>query len=254
MQRLWIIVGSVITVAALAFGTFNVVSLVAHEEVTETSTFDAAGIVALDVRTGNGTIEVVGDDVEEITLVADISHGLRRTDHRAEVEGDTLVVRSDCPHLSFTWCSVDYHLVVPADLSVVASSDNGRLTLRDLTGDVDADSDNGRIELIRISGDVEATTSNGRVEGDGLRAAVVTATSRNGSVELTFASPPTAVEARTSNGSVEVTVPDDDTAYRVETDTDHGSIDAAVRTDPSSDRFIVATTNNGSVRVRYPTG
>jgi hypothetical protein len=254
MQRFWIIAGSLLTVAALVFATLNIVSLVAHEEVTETATFDAAGIDLLDVQTDNGTIEVVGADVDEISVVADISHGLLRTEHRAEVEGGTLVVGASCADLSFSWCSVDYDIVVPRDLVVDADADNGRVTLRDLAGDVTVDSDNGRIELLRVGGSVRASTDNGSVEGTGLRGPEVTATSSNGSVRLSFAEAPTMVTARTSNGSVEVTVPHDDTAYRVELDTDHGSTDAGVRTDPDSRHVIIATTSNGSARVQYATG
>lgn len=254
MRRLWIVLGSLFTVAAVGFAAFNVVMLVAHEEVTERASFDAAGIAALEVHTDNGTIEVVGDDVTEITLVAEISHGLRRTTHRARVEGDTLVVRSDCQLAMSYWCRTHYTLVVPTDLAITADSNNGRVTLRDLTGTIDVDSDNGRLELIRLSGSVEATSDNGRIEGSGLRSTQVTATTHNGSVHLTFAEPPETVVARTHNGSVTVVLPDDDAAYRVETDTDHGSVDAAVRTDPDSERSVVATTHNGSVRVRYPTG
>lgn len=254
MRRLWIVFGSLFTVAAVGFATFNVVMLIAHEKVTERASFDAAGVTALEIHTDNGSIEVVGGDVTEITLVAEISHGLRPTTHRAELEGSTLVVRSDCKLAMTYWCSTDYQLVVPTALAVTADSNNGRVTLRDLTGSIDVDSDHGRLELIRLTGAVEATSDNGRIEGSGLRSSRVTATTDNGSVRLTFAAAPRTVVARTSNGSVDVVVPDDTTAYRVETDTDQGSIDAAVRTDPDSERSIVATTRNGSVRVRYPTG
>jgi hypothetical protein len=254
MRRLWIVVGSLATVAAVGFATLNMVMLVAHEEVTEHATFDATDITALDLHTDNGTIEIVGDDVDEITLEAEISHGLRPTTHRTAVEGDTLVVRSDCHFAMSYWCSTSYRLVVPRDLAVTASSNNGRVTVIDLTGTVDVDSDNGRLELIRLTGPVEATSDNGRVEGSGLRSTSVTATTSNGSVSLTFAAAPRTVVARTHNGSVEVVLPEGDASYRVETDTDHGSIDAAVRTDPASDRTVVASTHNGSVRVRYPTG
>ena len=49
-------------------------------------------------------------------------------------------------------------------------------------------------------------------------------------------------------------VPDTPDTYRVEVDTDNGSTDVGVRTDPDSDRSIRAETNNGSVSVHYPAG
>lgn len=253
MTRLWLIAGSILTVGTLGFGTVHVVNLLAHEEVTETATFAADGVTDLDIGNTNGSIEIVGDDVDEISLVAEISHGLRQTDHTAAIDGSSLVVRSSCPFLS-TWCSVDYRLVVPTDLAVTARLDNGHLVLRDLDGAVDVDGDNGRIELVRLEGDVRASTDNGRLEGTGLRAATVLADSDNGQVSLSFADAPTSVTATSDNGGVEVVVPDTAATYRVDVQTDNGSTDVGVRTDPTSDRSITAETDNGSVTVRYPSG
>jgi hypothetical protein len=256
MGRLWMIVGSILTVGALAFGTYGIVNHVAHEEVTERESFSADGVTQLRLHNENGRVEVVGDDVDEISLVAEVSHGLRRTVTHADIDGDALVVDMDCPTGIPVWCSVDYRLVVPRDLEVDVRNENGRLTLRDLDGDVTAHGDNGSIELARLSGQVDVETEDGSVRAGGLTAAEVHGRSRHGSVRLTFAEAPTTVTARTSDGSVEVVVPDDDATYRVEAHVRGfgGDADAAVRTDPGSDRFITATTHHGSVTVRYPTG
>lgn len=253
MKRAWIVVGSILTVGVIGFGTAQAVSLLAHEEETETSTFAAGDVTELDIAAGNGSIEIVGDDVERITVVAEISHGLRRTEHRAELEGTTLVVRSSCSWLS-TWCSVDYRVTVPTDLLITADADNGHLTIRDITADVVADSDNGSVELVRLSGVVRATSDNGRVTGTGLRSSSVEADTDNGRVSLTFAEPPQSVIATSDNGRVEVVVPDTTDTYLVEAQTDNGSTDVGIRTDPDSDRTIHAATDNGSVTVRYPAG
>jgi hypothetical protein len=256
MGRLWIIVGSILTVAALAFSTYSVINHVAHEEVTERATFSADGLTSVRLHNENGQVEIVGDDVDEISLVANVSHGLRRTVTHADVEGDTLVVDMDCPTGIPVWCSVDYHLVVPNDLAIDVRNENGRLTVRDLDGDVTAHGDNGSVDLARLGGDVHAETQNGSIEAGGLTADEVHAESRHGSVHLTFADAPTTVTAQTREGSVEVVVPDDDATYRVDADVRGfgGSADASVRTDPESERSIIASTNHGSVKVRYPTG
>jgi hypothetical protein len=253
MKRAWIVVGSILTVGVIGFSTANAVSLLAHDEDVETSTFAAGDVTELDIDASNGSIEIVGDDVERITVVAEISHGLRPTRHRAEVEGSTLVVRSSCTWIPI-WCGVDYHVTVPADLLITASADNGRLTVRDITGDVTADSDNGSVELVRLSGVVRASSDNGRVTGTGLRSPSIEADTDNGRVSLTFAESPTTVIATSDNGRVEVVVPDTTDTYLVEAQTDNGSTDVGVRTDPESDRTILAATDNGSVTVRYPAG
>jgi hypothetical protein len=253
VRGVWLGIGSLLTVAAVGFGTIQAVSALAHDEHTETETFAADGIALLDVENDGGSVEVSGGDVDEITVVSEVSDGLFATSRRVEVAGSTLVVRADCPQLS-TWCSVDHRIVVPRDLDVLVHVDNGRLTVRDLAGDLEADGDNGRIELIRLSGDVVASTDNGRLTATGMRGENVRVDSDNGRVSVTFAEPPVDVRATSNNGSVEVIVPDTEAAYRVEVDTSHGSRDVGIRTDPASDRSIVAETDNGSVAVRYPSG
>lgn len=254
MERAWTIVGSILTVAALGGGTFGAVNVLAHEEVVETTVFRAEGIDALDIGNDTGSVEIVGQDVEEITVVAEISHGLRRTRHHAAVQGSTVVVRGQCHALGAWWCRVNYRLVVPRRIAVSANIDNGRLSVRDVNGDADLDGDNGRIELARLGGTVRVSTDNGSVTATGLRSALVEADSDNGRVALTFAEAPRTVRATSDNGSVEVVVPDGPESFRVALDTQRGSTDVGVRADPASDRSIVAETDNGSVSVRYPTG
>jgi len=253
MRRIWIGIGSIAAVVAVSGVTVQVLGLLAREEVVETATFDAAGVETLDIRSPNGSIEVTGDDVDEITVVAEITHGLRRTGNRVELEGSTLVAHSSCRWYS-NWCRVRYRVVVPRDMVVLADSDNGRVTVIDIDADVVADSDNGTIELLRLAGTVRADTSNGSVTARGLRSAIVEADSDNGEVVLEFAEAPTTVVATSDNGRVEVVVPDGPETYRTELDTDNGSVDNGVRSDPTSDRSITVESNNGSVSIRYPTG
>lgn len=249
----WLVVGSIVTVVVIAGATLNAVGLVAREQVTVTDEVDAEGIDAIDLQVDSGSIEVVGADTDVISLEVDLTHGLRRTGHEVYPDDGTLVVRSSCPFLS-QWCDADYRLVVPSRLAVRASLDDGFLAVRDIDGPVEADGDDGTVSLVRLSGDVVAGTDNGSVVGTGLRSGVVDADSDNGSVRLTFAEPPRNIEATTDNGSVEVVVPDDDTTYLVDIDSQHGSTDIGVRTDPDSDRLIRGRTQNGNVTVRYPTG
>lgn len=256
-RQAWIIGGSVLTVVALLGATTNAIDFASREKETITDEVDAAGLVALELDVDSGSVEIVGTDTDVVRLEVELQHGLRQTGHSVEVEeraeGDVLHVRSSCPLFS-QWCDADYRIEVPSGLAVRATVDDGRLTVRDVDGSVEVDGDDGSIELVRLTGDIVASTDNGSVVATGLRSQVVDADSDNGSVRLTFAEPPRRVEATTENGQVEVVVPDDDTTYLVDIDTDHGSTDIGVRTDPDSDRLIVGRTNNGSVTVRYPTG
>ena len=251
-RRTWIVIGSMLAALVLVAGTVQVVSVLARETTTEVQAFPASGLRAVDVRARNGSVEVRGNaEADEIRLTAEIDHGLRRTRHRATVDGDTLQVRASCPLLT-AWCRVDYRVVVPSRLAVVIDINNGRLVVRDVNGAVRADGDNGSIELARLAGTLDVATDNGRVRAYALESERVDARTRNGAVRLQFSRPPVEVEAHSENGPVDVVVPRTADAYRVDLDTDNGSTDVAVRTDPAGSRSIEARTRNGDVTARYP--
>jgi DUF4097 and DUF4098 domain-containing protein YvlB len=159
------------------------------------------------------------------------------------------VLSGTCPNFLATFCSVHYDVQVPVGFDVVARVDNGRLQVVGTEGSVDATSSNGSIALVDVRGDISVSSDNGSIEGDGLVATTVSARSSNGSIDLGFVEAPTIVEADSDNGSVEVRLPDVAGGYRVDQDTDNGSTDLEVATDPESERHITVTSDNGDVRV-----
>jgi hypothetical protein len=249
-RPLWTIAGTVIVVAALGWGAFNVIDLLAHGETTEDQTFAAEDVSTISIDNDNGRVVVVGTDTEVISLDAEISHGLRDTGYSWEVVDGVLEVEGHCPAFGSYWCNVDYRLEVPTDVDVVINSDNGRVYASDIDGNVQINADNGRVELVRLSGTVHAETDNGRVEGDGLSSDSVTAYSDNGRVELDFVDAPSFVRAETDNGSIDIALPVVEEGYNVDTQTDNGSEDIAILDNPSSSRTVDAETDNGSVTVR----
>lgn len=255
MHRLWIIAGSIFTVVVLAAGSYTAVNAMAHEEVEAHRAVSADGVDEIVVRTTSGHVEVVGDPTAtEIEVDATIRHGLRRTDFSVTERGGRLFVDGTCNHFLALWCRVDVTLRVPADIPLDIGSSNGGIEVTDVDAGVVAKTSNGSVSLIGLGGDVDARTSNGTVRGHGLDGDAASAKSSNGRIELTFASPPRRVEATTSNGSVEITVPEDDTAYAIDTDaSSNSSTEITVRTDPASDHTIAAKTSNGSISVFYPT-
>jgi hypothetical protein len=253
VRRAWLIGGSVLTVLALALSTATVVGRLARETERVVRTFPAAEVERLDLRTANGAVEVLGSDVDEIEVVAEVDHGLRRTTTSADVHGGALEVRSSCPLLG-RWCRTRYRVTVPRELAVAVESSNGRLDVRDLDGDVRARSRNGPMELTRVGGDLDLSTANGGLSATALRSDRVVAATSNGQIVLAFVDPPTDVGADSRNGRVDIAVPEGEVAYRVDLESRRGGTDSDVRTDPVSDRSIVARTDNGSVTVRYAAG
>ena len=248
----WKVAACFAAVAVLLWGASTAVTQLAHEERTTTSEFDAAGITTIDVAIDGGSLTVVGADTDRITVTARISDGLRPTSERQELDGDRLVLRGRCPTFLSNFCNVDYTVEVPEGMAVKARLDNDGARLTGVTGDLDIGTENGGV-TVRGSGTgvVRLRSDNGSVVATGPRAAEVDAHSDNGRVELSFTEPPTTVEATSDNGDVSVEVPDDGTAYVVDTGSANGSSAAAVRTDPDSDRRIRAASDNGDVLITY---
>jgi hypothetical protein len=250
----WRIAASVAAAALLVWGVQQTVSLLAHEEHDEVTTFPAASVDVVDIDVGNGSVEVTAGDVDRITVHAHISDGLRATGHDERIEGNRLVLESSCPLFLSNFCSVDYDVLVPADVDVRASMINGHLDVVGTTGSVEASSDNGGITLVDVDGDVELRSDNGSLAADGLVADTVTASTSNGTIDLGFVRAPTFVDADSDNGSIELRLPQVSGGYRVDMDTLNGSTELGVATDPASDRHITADTSNGDIRVRGTDG
>jgi hypothetical protein len=250
---LWKLVGTVFAVFALGMGTLQAVVRLGHEQETIDRTFeDVAELEVVVVDVNDGRVDIVGRDTSTIRLSGTIDHGLVRTDHTEAIEGDRVVIRTNCNHLLSAFCDADYTLEVPHDLDVVVRSGNGTATITGMTGAIDASTGNGSVEVDGAFGDLRLESGNGSVEATDISSPTVHATTGNGGIELTFRDPPRDVGASSGNGSVEIILPNlPDVAYRVDTDTGHGSETVSVRTDPASDRSIEVGTGNGSVTVRY---
>jgi hypothetical protein len=225
---------SVLTVAALLWGTLNVVNLLSHGEQHLSRTFAAEGITRIDVSTDRGSIRVIASDRNDISMRAYVSDGLGGTDHAERVRGNRLLLDADCTFPVAYWCTASYTLRVPRDLKLVLWSGSGDVTVSGTTADVDL------------------TTSHGSVDASRLRSQYARASTTHGSVHLGFRSAPTQVVASATHGDVTVVVPRAGVAYRVDLSTDHGSTDAKVRTDSTARRTIDLASEHGDVTVRYP--
>lgn len=246
----WLISGAVLAIAALGWGTYNVLSALAHETRTEMFTIPLGDVTTLDVRNDDGSVTVIGvAGAERIEVTAVINDGWRPGQAGTRVVGDIAEVRGKCPVLGSPWCSVDFTVVVPADTRVIVDAANGQVTVRDTVAVVTVDNDNGRIELVDLGGPVIASNDNGSVVGEHLTGRSVDAATANGRIELTFTSPPDRVTARADNGSVTVAVPGEVT-YRVDMSTGNGSTDNRLGSDPTSERVLDLSTDNGSITVR----
>ncbi len=224
----WLAIGSLFAAGLLVFGTLSVVDVLAHERSTEITTHD--GVSTLVIHSGDGKVHVRADDVGEVTATSRISEGLRATGVSRTLGGDRLVLRSTCPNIGGTWCSVDWDVVVPLGTDVVVRSDDDRA---DATGEFGA---------------VDLRSEHDSVSFDGVARTVV-AVSEHGNVTVRLAEAPDSVRARSDHGNVSVAVPDIDEGYRVDVSSNQGRTDIGVRTDPNAARTIDARSDHGNVSV-----
>jgi hypothetical protein len=228
VRTAWLTIGSLFAVGLLAFGTFAVVDVLAHERTTVVTTHD--GVNALVIQSGDGQVQVRADDVDEVTATARISEGLRATGVTRSVDGDQLLLRSTCPNMGGSWCSVDWDVVVPLGTDLVLRSDDDRA---EATGEF---------------GTVDLRSEYDGVTFDGIASSVV-ALSEAGTVTVRLAAAPDSVRAVSEHGNVNVVVPDIDDGYRVEVSSDEGRTEIGVRTDPNAVRTIEARSEHGNVTV-----
>lgn len=248
----WLVGGSVLSVAVLGFGTLNAVGLLAHQTEHKHIVISTP-IRSLDVRSGGGTVKVVGTTDSTVTVDATISRGLVSPTHVEAVEGNRLVLRSKCSSFVNTWCGVSYTIRIPRGISVAVNTSGAGITVTDTTGDLDLSSSGGGITVMGGGGSERLDSSGGGIDATGLSATTVNASSSGGGVDLSFIAPPSAVTADSSGGGVAIAVPNTPGAYRVEVSASGGGTHTGIRIDPASARSIKADSSGGGVSVEYST-
>jgi hypothetical protein len=252
MRRSLLIAGSILAVITLGWGVFSAVSFAAHSR-TRTSISLPPGITAIELDLSTGSAVLIGDNVETVTGTRIVDRGLRAPSFREERVGSTLRLKASCPIFLDANCNVRYELRVPASVSVTGSSAGGPIRTEGVTGSVDVSSSGGSVTIAGSVGDVRATSSGGSVKVLDSRSDVVKADSSGGSVRLSFAEPPTNVDASSSGGGVSIGLPRDESGYKVDASSSGGSRRVDVRTDPDSTKVIKADSSGGSVTVEYAT-
>lgn len=142
----------------------------------------------------------------------------------------TTAGRLELTSASCRHCVVTLTITVPAATRTEVRVGTGRLTLRDL------------------SGDVTAAISTGEVTGSGLRGATYRMTVDTGRVTLRHATAPTDVVATVDTGEVDVRVPAG-ASYAVRSD--HSISEVDVTRDPSSPHTITVNVDTGHAAIHH---
>jgi hypothetical protein len=119
------VLASILVFAALAWGSLQLVALLAHGEEHLSRTFPAADLRTVVVASDNGTIRVVTEDRDDVLLTSYVSESLGGTDHTAHIRGDRLVVDGTCSFDVGPWCRTSYTLRVPRGLDLDLHAGDG---------------------------------------------------------------------------------------------------------------------------------
>jgi hypothetical protein len=248
-RKAWLVAGTIVAAVTLAFGTFQVVSLLARSTEETTTRFEAVRHLVID--NDAGSIRLRPSPTGTLTVDRKETRGLTEPDYSERMEGDRLIVEANCPGALSSWCEVQLEIAVPAGVDVDATGGGGSVRADGLDAGLRLRSSGGSITVVGGGPVLDLESSGGSVNVEAARADQLKARSSGGSVRVRSAVVPRNVEARSSGGSVTVEVPDGPTAYRVDASSSGGSSRTQVRTDPTSDRLITARSSGGSVTVRY---
>lgn len=152
---------------------------------TETKIFNLSATGSVEVQNVNGSIKVESWDKDQVSV--EVTKTVRASDSeeadeyfsdlRVEIKSgdDFLQIKTRYPHEFgggfFDWLfhggsryeGVEYVLKVPPTVRLEVVSTNGSITVREVTGKVNAHSTNGRITLEEVGGVVEGSTTNGGI-------------------------------------------------------------------------------------------
>lgn len=250
-RAVWVVVGSLFTCAALVWGAVEAVGLIAHEETVESQSWTADGIASVRIDNESGEVHVRRATGSTIELTSRISRGLFDTEHTERIEGDQLVLRTDCPEIVNHFCRVDMDLAVPDGIAVDIRTRHGETTVADIDAGVTIRGEHSRAELTRLGGPLDLRMEHGSLSAVGLTSDDVIARSEHGRIDLAFAEAPTSLVVTNEFGNVDVTVPDDGTAYAISTSSDFGNVDNQLRVDPRSPSRIDVRVEFGRATLGY---
>ena len=137
-------------------------------------TVDVDGVAIVDVSNDSGAVEVIGDDVDQVTIRAKIKINKKLSSSdpmRAEkiiravkrsppvsVEGGRIEI-SKIARRYQRHASISYEIVVPRDSEVNVRSVSGNVKVSGVAGSVNAESEEGKVTLAESSAPKKAEAS-----------------------------------------------------------------------------------------------
>lgn len=175
---------------------------------------------ALTVDPGeNGAVAIYGWDRDSIAVVAKIQAGARSEEDarqladavRIDAAGSTIRATGAETGWRQQW-SVSFDVYVPRHTDLALTTENGPISITDVTGTMNLRAQNGPVSLTGVGGDITARVQNGpltvRLSGTRWDGAGLDAEARNGPVDLAIPERYNAqLETGTVNGPMDVAFP-----------------------------------------------
>jgi len=235
-------------------------TVVADVKETEDFSFDVNPGARVSVENINGDIQVIGDSVKQVKVVAHKKAGKQEYLDELEIviEASENHVRIETRHPDrsgswFSWGndsngSVSYELLVPTDVDLDSiDTVNGDVTIEAVDGEVKAGTVNGTIEVKGAKADLDLETVNGGIKavfdelGSGQR---VKADTVNGKIAIYLPAGASArIVAETVNGSIDA----DDFGLEVEKGFVGRDLDGEIG---GGDAKVSLDAVNGSIRIK----
>ncbi|SDR01175.1 DUF4097 family beta strand repeat-containing protein [Natronobacterium texcoconense] len=242
--------GAAATASAALAGCSGMTPFVG-QQLAHTETVSSDDVERLSVDTTSGEITVTGGDHDEIGVDVEKQSSSIRTDLedltlQTEQTDGTLELRSEWDG-SLGWFesqpSMNLEIDLPREIELEEIRTSvGRVTVADVTGDLEVDTSTGRVTARDIDGDLEVDTTTGRVDITDVDGAVGADTT-TGRVEIRDVE--LLEDVSTTTGRIETDVPaiDGDTEITAST----GRIEAAIS--PDVDAELSVRTNTGRLEI-----
>ena len=203
--------------------------------------FTVSGAPSIDVSTFDGSVDVATWDRPEV-LVDIEKHAVDKAAAdrmvvTAEQDGDAVHVkvreqqREPGLHVNFGSHSARITVTVPARARIEAQTGDGRVSVRNVEGDLRVRTGDGAIHLEQVNGSIDATSGDGAIDIEGA-VRRLSARSGDGRVRIHATAPPSADwNLATGDGSVLLEVPE---GFGAELDASTGDGRVEVRDVPFS--------------------
>lgn len=205
---------------------------------------------ALEIRNTNGQIDIEPSDGDKVTVVAE-RIAKAATEEAAKKAAEEMEIKETVSSSSILLDGrtnssgimiggsrqIKFHIRAPKGARLTLTTTNGKLVIRDMTGELRLDTTNGEIEGRNLAGTTRAETTNGVISLDyaALGSGGVTAETTNGKVDISLAKSLKArISARVVNGAI---------------DTE----DLTLETSEKSRRRLSGTLNGGGPEIRVET-